>query len=90
MDVPGMLCFLVGVVSLVLPRFLHIDEVVCPIAQHPADDEWPLPRGGQLVHTFGVLDQQEYKVSFVEFERMNFPAVIASQLLLVERISGQG
>jgi hypothetical protein len=40
---------------------LRIDEVVCPIAQHPADDERPLPRGGQLVHTFGVLDQPELR-----------------------------
>jgi hypothetical protein len=42
------------------------------------------------VRAFGVLDQSEHEVSFVEFERSNLLAVIASQLLLVERCSGQG
>jgi hypothetical protein len=37
------------------------------------------------VHAFGVLDQPEYKISFAERERTNLPAVISSQLLLVER-----
>jgi hypothetical protein len=36
------------------------------------------------VHALGVLDQPEYEVSFAEFERTNFSAVIAPQLLLVE------
>jgi hypothetical protein len=45
-DVPGILCLLVGVVSLVLPRLLRIDQVLRPIAQHPADDERSLPRRG--------------------------------------------
>jgi hypothetical protein len=79
-----MLCFLIGVISPILPWLLCIDEVVCPIAQHPADDERSLPRGGQLVHPFGVLDQPEYEVSLAEFKRTNLLAVIASQLLLVE------
>jgi hypothetical protein len=42
------------------------------------------------VHAFGVLDLSEHKISFTECERMNLPAMIASQLLLVERCSGQG
>jgi hypothetical protein len=42
------------------------------------------------VHAFGVLDQPEYKISFMERERMDLPAIIVSQLLLVERCSGQG
>jgi hypothetical protein len=88
--IPGMLCLLVGVVSLVLPWLLRIDELVCPIAQHPAGDKWSLPRRGQLVHAFSVLDQLEHEVSFAEFERMNLLAVITPQLLLVERYSGQG
>jgi hypothetical protein len=37
------------------------------------------------VHAFGVLDQPKYKISFAERERTNFPAVVSSQLLLVER-----
>jgi hypothetical protein len=69
---------------------LRIDEVVYPIAQHPADDKRSLPRRGQLVHAFGVLDQPEHEVSFVEFKRTNLPPVIAPQLLLVERCSRQG
>jgi hypothetical protein len=88
-DIPKTLCLLVGVVSLVLPLLLHIDEVVCPIAQHPADDERSLPRRIQLLHAFGVLDQPEHEVSFAEFERTDLPAVIASQQLLVERGSRQ-
>jgi hypothetical protein len=42
------------------------------------------------VHAFGVLDQPEYEISFVERERTDLPTVIASQLLLIERCSGQG
>jgi hypothetical protein len=37
------------------------------------------------MHAFGVLDQPEYEISFAERERTDLPAVIASQLLLVER-----
>jgi hypothetical protein len=37
------------------------------------------------VYAFGVLDQPEYEISFAERERMDIPAVIASQLPLVER-----
>jgi hypothetical protein len=69
---------------------LCVDEVVCPIAQYPADDEQSLPWRGKLVHAFGVLDQPEYEVSFAEFKKTNLLAVIASQLLLVERCFGQG
>jgi hypothetical protein len=89
-DIPRTLCLLVGVVSLVLPWLLRIDEVVCPITQHLADDKLSLLVRGQLVHAFGILDQPEHKVSFVEFEGTNLPAVIAPQLLLVESCSGQG
>jgi hypothetical protein len=42
------------------------------------------------VHALGVLDQPEYDVSFTEFDRMNFSAMIALQLLLVECGSRQG
>jgi hypothetical protein len=78
----------VGVVSLVLPRLLRVDEKVCPITQHLADDKRSLPGRGQLGHAFGVLDQPEHKVSFMEFERSNLLVVITSQLLLVEHCSG--
>jgi hypothetical protein len=88
-DIPGTLCLLVRVIGLVLPRLLRIDEVVRPITQHTANDKWSLPRRRQFVHAFGVLDQPEHEVSFMEFERTNLTAVIASQLLLVERCSGQ-
>jgi hypothetical protein len=37
------------------------------------------------VHAFCVLDQPEYKISFVESEWTDLPAVVSSQLLLVER-----
>jgi hypothetical protein len=37
------------------------------------------------VHAFGVLDQPEYEIFFGKRERMDLLAVIASQLLLVER-----
>jgi hypothetical protein len=37
------------------------------------------------VHVFGVLDQSEYEISFVEHERTDRPAVVLSQQLLVER-----
>jgi hypothetical protein len=78
-----MLCLLLRVVSLVLLWLLRINKVVCPIAQHPADDEWSLPMIGQLVHAFGVLDQPEHEVSFAKFVRKDLPAVIVTQLLLV-------
>jgi hypothetical protein len=42
------------------------------------------------MHAFGVLDQPEREVPFTEFEGAYLPAMIASQLLLVERCSGQG
>jgi hypothetical protein len=37
------------------------------------------------VHAFGVLDQPEYEISFTEHERTDLPAMVSSQLLLVER-----
>jgi hypothetical protein len=37
------------------------------------------------VRAFGVLDQPEYEISFVECERMDLPALVSSLLLLVER-----
>jgi hypothetical protein len=37
------------------------------------------------VHAFGILDQPEYEISFTKSERMDLPAVVSSQLLLVER-----
>jgi hypothetical protein len=37
------------------------------------------------VHAFGVLDQPEYEISFTKRERTDLPAVVSSQLLLVER-----
>jgi hypothetical protein len=37
------------------------------------------------VHAFGVLDQREYEISFTESERADLPAMVSSQLLLVER-----
>jgi hypothetical protein len=37
------------------------------------------------VYALGVLDQPEYEISFVKSERMSLLAVIALQLLLVER-----
>jgi hypothetical protein len=80
-----MLCLLVRVVCLVLPGLLCVDEVVSPIAQHPANNEWSLPKRGQLMHAFGVLDQPEYEVSFAKREQTDFPAVVSSQLLLIER-----
>jgi hypothetical protein len=79
-----MLCLLVRVICLVLPGLLCVDEIVCPIAQHPADNERSLPRRGQLVHALGVLDQPKYEVSFTKRERADFPAVVSSQLLLIE------
>jgi hypothetical protein len=63
---------------------LCVDEVVCPIAQHPADNERSLPRKGQLVHAFSALDQPEYEISFAKREWADFLAVVSSQLLLIE------
>jgi hypothetical protein len=36
------------------------------------------------------LDQPEYEISFAKRERMDLPAVVSLQLLLIERSSGQG
>jgi hypothetical protein len=37
------------------------------------------------VHAFSVFDQPEYEISFAECERTDLPAVVSSQLLLIER-----
>jgi hypothetical protein len=63
---------------------LYVDEVVCPIAKHPADNERSLPGRGQLVHAFGVLDQPEYEFTFAKCERTDLLAMVSSQLLLIE------
>jgi hypothetical protein len=42
------------------------------------------------VHAFGVLNQPEYKISFAKHEWTDLPAVVSSQLLLIECRSGQG
>jgi hypothetical protein len=80
-----MLRLLVRVICLVLSGLLCVDEVICPIAQHPADNEWSLLGKRQLVHALSALDQPEYEVSFAKREWANFPAVVSSQLLLVKR-----
>jgi hypothetical protein len=36
------------------------------------------------VHSLGILDQLEYEVSFAELKRMNFSAMVASHLFLVD------
>jgi hypothetical protein len=36
------------------------------------------------MHAFSALDQLEYEITFAKRERANFPAVVSSQLLLVE------
>jgi hypothetical protein len=36
------------------------------------------------VHAFGVLDQPEYEISFMKCEWMDLPAMVSSQLLLIE------
>jgi hypothetical protein len=73
-----MLRLLVRVICLVLPGLLCVDEVISPIAQHPADNERSLPRRGLLVHAFGVLDQPEYEVSFAKRERADFLDMVSS------------
>jgi hypothetical protein len=37
------------------------------------------------MHAFSALDQPEYEITFAKRERANFPAMVSSQLLLVER-----
>jgi hypothetical protein len=64
---------------------LCVDEVICPIAQHPVDNERSLPGRRQLVHALSALDQPEYEISFAKREWVNFLAVVSSQLLLIER-----
>jgi hypothetical protein len=80
-----MLRLLVRVICLVLLGLLCVDEVIFHIAYHPADNERSLPGRGQLVHAFSVLDQLEYEISFAKREWTDFPAVVSSQLLLIER-----
>jgi hypothetical protein len=36
------------------------------------------------VHAFSVLDQTEYEISFAKRKWTNLPAVVSSQLLLIE------
>jgi hypothetical protein len=64
---------------------LCVDEVICPIAQHPANNERSLPGRRQLVHALSALDQPKYEISFAERERANFLAMVSSQQLLIER-----
>jgi hypothetical protein len=63
---------------------LCVDEVICPIAQHLADNERSLPGRRQLVHALGALDQLEYEISFAKRERANLSAVVSLYLLLTE------
>jgi hypothetical protein len=37
------------------------------------------------VHAFSALDEPEYEISFAKREWANSPAVVTSELLLVER-----
>jgi hypothetical protein len=36
------------------------------------------------VHALSALDQPEYEISFAKHKRVNFLAVVSSQLLLIE------
>jgi hypothetical protein len=66
-----MLCLLVRVICLVLSRLLCIDEVICPIAQHPADNEQSLPgysSYGGTAQAAGGGDAVATPIVFVEEE----------------------
>ena len=51
--------------------------VVGVIAQSLADDEGPLPRGGELVLAGCLLDQPEHQVSLTESKRLDLLVVVA-------------
>ena len=69
---------------------LSVYEIVCIVVQRPADDEWTLPRGGQLVLTRRLLDSAEHQVALTKSEGADLLAVVVAQLLLVDCRPGQG
>ena len=57
---------------------LSVDEVVHIVVQRPADDEWTLPRGGQLVLARRLLDSAEHQVALTEREGADLLVVVVA------------
>ena len=53
---------------LVPSGLLSVYEIVRIVVQRPADDEWTLLRGGQLVLARRLLDPAEHQVAFTKSE----------------------
>jgi hypothetical protein len=59
------------------PSFL-VSDLVCSGSEHLVDDEWPLPRGQELVSILSTLNSSEDQVSDLELTRVHVALVVAS------------
>jgi hypothetical protein len=62
-------------------------EAISGWAYNFGDDEGSLPRGGELVHSIGLLDAPEDEVANVEGSFLNVVVLITSKLLIVTGLS---
>ena len=82
--IPRALCLPAGVVPLARSGLLSVDQGVGVVSQHLADDEGAFPRGRELVLAGCSLDQPEHKIALLEGSRLDLPAVVAAQALLID------
>jgi hypothetical protein len=52
-------------------------------SEYLVDDEWPLPRGRELVSILAALNSSEDQISDMELARTHIALVVVSQSLLV-------
>jgi hypothetical protein len=55
-----------------------VSDLVCTRSEHLVDDEWPFPRGRELVSILAALNSSEDQVSDVKLARANVALVVAS------------
>jgi hypothetical protein len=86
-DIPRALDFSGERLALVV--FADVGEVIGVVAEHAANGEWALPRGGELVHALFVLYEPKDEVALLEGATAHSATVVSAQALLVNGRSGE-
>jgi hypothetical protein len=76
---------LLDVPSVAVDLALTVGQLVRSGLQNLGDDEWPFPRGRELVPPSGVLPQSKHQVAYLEVSGSDSSGVVASQGLLIPR-----
>jgi hypothetical protein len=86
-DIPRALDFSGERLALVV--FADVGEVIGVVAEHAANGEWALPRGGELVHALFVLYEPKDEVALLEGATADAATVVTPEALLVNGRLGE-